>query len=67
MAVTLADEFRYQQERVRDLLGIYKSIGAAGVFGATAIEHALRLADKAVAEGDTVAMIRLLPELQAFE
>jgi len=61
---SLADEYPKEQARVRKVLGHYKEIGPAGVFGATMIEDLLRRADKASAEQDTVEMIRCFKEMQ---
>lgn len=59
--------FSLEQERVRELLGVYKEIGPAGTFGAMMIEDALRRADRAAVEGDVVAMIQSYKELQELE
>ena len=56
---TLADGIVYQQTRCRELLGAYKDIGPAGQFGYVMIEDVLKRTDKAVMEGDIVAMISL--------
>ena len=58
---TLADALPKEMARVREVLGHYKEIGPAGMFGAAFIEQDLRAADAAVMIGDVVAM------LQAFE
>ena len=54
---TLADDYPREQERLRELVQLYKDIGPSGVFGLGVIEGTLRMADKAAAEHDTVAMI----------
>ena len=58
---TLADALPKEMARVREVLGHYKAIGPAGMFGAAFIEQDLRAADAAVMSGEVVAM------LQAFE
>ena len=57
-----------QQEmaRVREVLGHYKEIGHAGIFGAAMIEQDLRNADRAVMSGDVIAMLRSLKTLQGI-
>lgn len=67
MTDTLADALPREQARVRQVLGYYKEIGPAGMFGAMMIEVALRQADQAAASGDVVAMIRALQELREIE
>lgn len=64
---TLADAYAYEQSRVRELLGFYKEIGAAGAFGATMIEDVLRRADAAAISGDPVELLRMYQELQGCE
>lgn len=49
---------------MRELLQIYEALGPVGQFGAIMIEDVLIPAEKAQAEGDVVAMIRLYKELQ---
>ncbi len=61
---TLADDFPKEQTRVRELLGQYKAIGAAGVFGATMIEQVLQRADQSAISGDIVAMLKSYEELK---
>jgi hypothetical protein len=62
---TLADELPKQMARVRDeILPHYDAIGPAGMFGAQMIRMELDEAAKALAEGDTVAMIRLCQSLK---
>lgn len=65
--ITLADGIVQEQSRCRELLSAYKELGRAGMFGHTLIEDALKRTDKAVMEGNTVAMISLYEELKAFE
>ena len=44
---TLADALPKEMARVREVLGHYKEIGPAGMFGAAFIEQDLRAADAA--------------------
>jgi hypothetical protein len=63
---TLADALPKEMARVREVLGHYKEIGPAGMFGAAMIEQDLRAADSAVMSGDVVAMLRSLKTLQGI-
>ena len=67
MSHTLGDRFPAELERVRTLLQDYRDLGGVGVFGVTMIEAVLTPAEKAWAEQDTVAMIRLYPKLQGCQ
>jgi hypothetical protein len=64
---TLADELPKQMARVRDeLLPVYDAI-PQGMFAAAMIRADLARAEKAMAEGDTVEMIRVCKSLQETE
>lgn len=63
---TLADALPKEMARVREVLGLYREIGPAGMFGAAMIEQDLRAADRAVMSGDVVAMLRSLKTLQGI-
>lgn len=65
--VTLADALPKEMARVREVLGLYRQIGPAGMFGAAMIEQDLQRADRAVMSGDPVAMIQALTALQGIE
>lgn len=65
--LTLADALPKEMARVREVLGHYKEIGPAGVFGAAFIEQDLRTADSAVISGDVVAMLRAYETLKKIE
>lgn len=64
---TLGDEYPKMQARVREILGYYKEIGPAGMFGAMMIEDTLRRADEAAISGDVVAMLRLYEEMKEIK
>lgn len=64
---TLVDVLPRECARVREVLGHYKAIGPAGMFGAGFIEQDLRAADAAMASGDVVAMLRAFKALQEIE
>lgn len=64
---TLAAALPKECARVREVLGHYKAIGPAGMFGAAFIEQDLREADQAMISGDVVAMIRAYQKLKEIE
>jgi hypothetical protein len=64
---TLGDALPKEMARVREVLGYYKEIGPAGMFGATMIEQSLRTADEAVMSGDVVAMMRAYEDLKSIK
>ena len=64
---TLADALPKEMTRVSEILGHYKQIGSAGIFGATLIEQDLRAADAAVMSGDVVAMLQSYETLKQIE
>lgn len=61
---SLAEEYPQEQERCRTLLKAYNDIGPPGKFGHAAISAVLKRADEAVAQQDTVEMIRCFGEMQ---
>lgn len=67
MAESLGEALPREQARVREILGHYKAIGPAGMFGAAFIEADLREADQAVMSGDIVRMIRAYEKLKGIE
>lgn len=64
---TLADALPKEMARVREVLGHYKEIGPAGMFGAAFIEQDLRFADRAVMSGDVIAMMQALEKLRGIK
>ncbi|MDP3139848.1 MAG: hypothetical protein Q8N17_26365 [Burkholderiaceae bacterium] len=64
---TLGDALPEEVARVREILGHYKAIGPAGMFGAAFIEQDLRAADRAMASGDVVAMIQAFQKLRTIK
>ena len=64
---TLATELPKEMARVRVILGYYKEIGPAGMFGAAFIEQDLRDADQAVMSGDIVAMLKSYETLKQIQ
>lgn len=64
-AQTLAEALPAEMARVRDeILPQYVAIGPAGMFGATMIRRDLDEAARAMAAGDTVAMLRIYQTLK---
>ena len=64
---SLAEALPKEQARVREVLGHYRDIGPAGIFGAAMIELSLKKADRAVMSGDVIAMIQAYEELKEIE
>lgn len=64
---SLAEAFPREQQRARELLDQYRSIGPDGLFGCVVIEEALRRADRAAASQDIVAMVHSYKELQGLK
>lgn len=64
---SLAEVLPQEMERVREILGFYKEIGPAGMFGAAMIEQDLREADQAVMSGDVVRMLRAYEALKGIK
>lgn len=60
---SVGELFPKEQARVRELLGVYKSIPTGG-FGAIMLEQVLRRADEAAISGDPVAILRSYEELK---
>jgi hypothetical protein len=67
MNESLAEALPKEMARVREILGHYKALGPAGMFGATFIEQDLREADRACASGDVIAMIRAAKKLSEIQ
>jgi hypothetical protein len=55
---TLGDAFPREQQRLRDLIKIYRDLpDGVGTFGAIMIEQVLKEADAAAISGDVVRML----------
>ncbi len=61
---SLVDAFPKEQARCRDLLTRYEELGPVGTFGTLMIRAMLSRAEKAAAQQDTVAMLRIYVEMQ---
>jgi len=59
------------QSRIEELkteyIPAYMSIGPSGAFGIALMRSAIGAAEKAIANGDTVEMVRSLRQLRDFE
>ena len=64
---TLGDALPKEMERVRKLMKNYEAIGPAGTFACAMMKHDLDTAQRAISEGDTVAMLRVYQSLKGFE
>jgi hypothetical protein len=64
---TLADALPREIERVKEVVKLYDEIGPAGAFGAMMIRRDIAEAERAIREGDTVAMLRIYPVLKEIE
>lgn len=66
MADSLGDAFPREMTRVRNLIPIYASIGSAGGPAIFMMNMALDEAQRALAAGDVVAMMRAYEDLKGF-
>lgn len=67
MTDSLGEALPREMTRVRDeLMPMYLDIGAAGLPALTLMRGALDAAQKALAEGDVVEMIRCYEDLKGF-
>lgn len=68
MTDTLGDALPREMARVRDeLLPLYQSIGAPGMFAVAMMRADLDRAAKALAEGDVVAMLSVYQSLKEYQ
>lgn len=65
--MTLGDQLPKEIARVQEILGHYIAIGPSGMFGAAFIRQDLAAAQKAMIEGDVVAMLRAYTKLKEIE
>ena len=66
MTDTLGDALPRECARVRELIADYLGIGPAGKFAVMGMERDLQAADKAMMEGDSVAMLRVYEDLKGW-
>ena len=62
----LIEGLNAELSRNREILKIYESI-PEGRFGAVMIKQTIKMAEKAIAENDIVAMVRACKELQSTQ
>ena len=67
MTESLGIVFPQQIARVETILGYYEEIGRPGAWAAQNIRQTLQAAKDAFEKQDTVAMMRLFPELETIE
>lgn len=63
---SLGEALPREMTRVRHLITLYEKIGPAGQFAIMLMNKSLDEAQKALAEGDVVAMIRIYQDLKGF-
>lgn len=64
---TLREELPKEITRVRDeVLPAYVEIGSSGTFAVLSMKAAIVLAEKAIAEGDTVMMLQCYQSLKGY-
>ncbi len=67
MPETFPDKVMTEITRVRDeVMPAYLEIGPSGAFAVMMMRTTIDAATRALAEGDAVALLRLLPELKGF-
>lgn len=64
--MNLIEKLQSEKKRCQELLEIYKTI-PSGVFAAMMIKKEIELAEKAMAESDTVEMIRCCKRMEGFK
>lgn len=62
--MNIIEGIQKEQERIRELKKEYEAIGPAGAFGLMFINAALKDADKVIASGDVVEMLKVFSELK---
>lgn len=60
----LIEGIQKELTRNREILGMYEEIGTAGMFGATMIKNTIAAAERAIEQGDIVAMVKACKVLQ---
>ncbi len=57
--MNLIEGLQEEMNSSRELLMEYEAIGQPGIFGAAFIKNDIAIAEKAIAQGDTVEMLRI--------
>jgi hypothetical protein len=65
--VNLVEGLLEEIDRCNELAGMYRAIGAAGVFGLSFLEADIKEAKAAIGSGDAVGMLRAYEKLKAYE
>ena len=65
--MTVGEEYPLQQQRCRELLEIYKSLGPFGSFVHMMISRVLQRADQAAISGDLPPMLKSLQEMKGCD
>lgn len=63
---TLGTALPKEIERVQELMALYREIGPAGAFALTMMQNDIRLASRAMIEGDLLVMIRVYKSLKEY-
>jgi hypothetical protein len=65
---SLGEALPREMARVRDeVMPAYQQIGGVGIFALTMMRQSLDAATKAMAEGDTIAMIQAYQDLKEYK
>ncbi len=56
-----------EMNRCRELIKQYEAIGPAGAFGKAVIQQTIKRAETAIAQGDTIEMLRVYDALKNHE
>lgn len=65
--MNILEALMQELNRNRELLTEYEAIGPPGQFGAAIIRQSIKQGERAIAESDTVAMIRCYEDLKTNE
>ena len=57
--MNLIEGLQEEMNSSRELLKEYEAIGSSGIFGATFIKNDIAMAERAIAQGDTIEMLRI--------
>jgi hypothetical protein len=66
--MNLIEGLQSEINRAREIIDVYKSLPKnAGWFASAMIEASIKQAEKAIANDDTIAMIKCLKDLEQYE
>ena len=63
--MNLIEGLQEEMERCRELIKEYEAIGSAGIFATSALKLIIKEAKHAIANGDTIRMLKLYEELKS--